>query len=65
MVHLDLRIGNSHTRNFQFKSCSGAVLKDVIEKQIPELNGNQQVILLSAGIVFSSGLLMEADIQPY
>jgi len=35
--------------NFQFLSCSGAVVKEVIEGQVPMLEGDQDVILLSAG----------------
>jgi hypothetical protein len=34
---------------FQFLSCSGAVTQDVIDKQIPKLDGNQRVILISSG----------------
>ncbi|EPS26948.1 hypothetical protein PDE_01888 [Penicillium oxalicum 114-2] len=49
LIHTDLRLGDPATRNFQFKSCSGAVISDVISDQIPQISGNQQVILLSAG----------------
>ncbi|TLD05009.1 uncharacterized protein PgNI_09260 [Pyricularia grisea] len=49
LIHTDGRLGNPSTRSFQFKSCSGAVVKDVVEKQIPSLDSLQQVILLSAG----------------
>ncbi|QIW96307.1 hypothetical protein AMS68_001825 [Peltaster fructicola] len=49
LLSQDLRLGDLAKRNFQFLSCSGAVSKDVIEKQLPRLEGNQDVILLSAG----------------
>ncbi|RSL78301.1 hypothetical protein CEP51_008323 [Fusarium floridanum] len=46
LVSQDERLGD---HSFQFKSCSGAVVKDIIEKQIPTLAGNQDVIMISAG----------------
>lgn len=49
LVNQDSRLGDSSNRKFQFESCSGAVINDVIENQIPNLDSNQQVILLSAG----------------
>lgn len=50
LVNTDGRLGDDPSkRKFQFKSCSGAVIKDVVEKQIPTLDYNQQVILVSAG----------------
>ncbi|UKZ74641.1 hypothetical protein TrVFT333_002311 [Trichoderma virens FT-333] len=49
ILNEDPRLGDPAGRNFQFASCSGAVTQDVIDKQIPELDGGQQVILLSAG----------------
>jgi hypothetical protein len=45
----DERLGDPKGRTFEFKSCSGAVVDDVIEDQIPALSSNQQVILVSAG----------------
>lgn len=49
LIHTDDRLGDQAARTFQFESCSGAVIADVLEKQIPNINGNQQVVLLSAG----------------
>jgi hypothetical protein len=49
LIHTDERLGDEAARNFQFESCSGAVTSDVLKKQIPALNANQQVILISAG----------------
>ncbi|KAL2859377.1 SGNH hydrolase-type esterase domain-containing protein [Aspergillus pseudodeflectus] len=49
LIHQDERLGDPGTRNFQFKSCSGAVTKDVLETQIPAIDNDQQVILLSIG----------------
>lgn len=50
LVNMDDRLGGSDTkRDFQFKSCSGAVSSDVLEKQIPEISDDQQAILLSVG----------------
>ncbi|KAE8332768.1 fibronectin type III domain protein [Aspergillus sergii] len=49
LIHNDERLGDPDARTFQFKSCSGAVIEDVINDQIPNISGNQQVILLSAG----------------
>ncbi|KAJ0413256.1 fibronectin type III domain protein [Aspergillus carlsbadensis] len=49
LVNQDERLGDPAGRTFQFKSCSGAVIADVINDQIPLLSSNQQVILLSAG----------------
>ncbi|WDK20854.1 kinetoplastid membrane protein 11 [Colletotrichum graminicola] len=56
----DVRLGNRATRNFQFKSCSGATSSEVIEHQIPKLNGNQDVILLSARQLAESGRLIDS-----
>jgi hypothetical protein len=49
LIHTDERLRDPSARNFDFRSCSGAVIDDVLKKQIPYINGNQQVILLSAG----------------
>ncbi|OGM49583.1 hypothetical protein ABOM_001752 [Aspergillus bombycis] len=49
LINTDERLGDPGTRTFEFKSCSGAVINDVINDQIPNISGNQQVILLSAG----------------
>ncbi|KAJ6025713.1 hypothetical protein N7444_013392 [Penicillium canescens] len=46
----DERLGDQAARTFWFESCSGAVTDDVLNDQIPNINGNQQVILLSAGM---------------
>ncbi|KAK2029623.1 hypothetical protein LX32DRAFT_588194 [Colletotrichum zoysiae] len=59
-VDADARLGNRATRNFQFKSCSGATSSEVIEHQIPSLDGNQDVILLSAGQLAESGRLIDS-----
>ncbi|KAL6864240.1 SGNH hydrolase-type esterase domain-containing protein [Trichoderma novae-zelandiae] len=49
LINEDGRLGDASTRKFQFESCSGAVTADVIDKQIPRIDSDQQVILLSAG----------------
>ncbi|KAM0433675.1 hypothetical protein ACHAQK_009109 [Fusarium lateritium] len=49
LVNQDERIGKPDGRKFQFLSCSGAVIKDVVDKQIPELDSNQDAITLSIG----------------
>lgn len=53
LIHNDPQLGDPAARTFQFASCSGAVIADVINKQIPQISGNQQVILLSAGMYIS------------
>jgi hypothetical protein len=50
LINQDSRIGDPSGRNFQFLSCSGAVMKDVVDKQIPELDDNQDAITLSIGM---------------
>lgn len=50
IVNEDERLGDNMNRKFQFKSCSGAVIDDVLRRQIPAIDSNQQVILLSAGM---------------
>ncbi|KAL9572343.1 hypothetical protein ACKAV7_003544 [Fusarium commune] len=49
LVNQDSRIGDHSGRKFQFLSCSGAVTTDVLEKQIPHLDNNQDAITLSIG----------------
>ncbi|KAL4983900.1 fibronectin type III domain protein [Aspergillus falconensis] len=49
LIHTDERLGDPDSRTLQFESCDGADLDNVINEQIPNLSGNQQVILLSAG----------------
>ncbi|KAH7114166.1 SGNH hydrolase-type esterase domain-containing protein [Dactylonectria estremocensis] len=49
IVNSDGRLGDESKRTFEFKSCSGAVMDDVLDTQIPELSSDQQFILLSAG----------------
>lgn len=49
LIHGDERLGDPSRRKFQFLSCSGAVTKDVLDIQIPRMENDQQVILLSAG----------------
>lgn len=51
LVNQDGRLGDSTKRKFQFESCSGAVVQDVIDDQIPAVDSGQQVILLSAGLL--------------
>ncbi|KAJ4169629.1 hypothetical protein NW754_005781 [Fusarium falciforme] len=48
-AQVDERLGDPTKRKFYFESCSGAVVQDVIDDQIPALGFGQQVILLSAG----------------
>ncbi|KAG2019298.1 hypothetical protein GB937_005212 [Aspergillus fischeri] len=49
LIHNDPQLGDPEARTFQFVSCSGAVTADALDKQIPQISGNQQVILLSVG----------------
>ena len=49
LVNKDARLGDPSKRNFQFRSCSGAVIDDILKEQIPQVDSGQQVILLSAG----------------
>ncbi|KAJ3549763.1 hypothetical protein NM208_g348 [Fusarium decemcellulare] len=49
LVNEDYRFGDKSNRNFQFQSCSGAIIEDVRKHQIPALDSDQQVIMLSAG----------------
>ncbi|KAF5635566.1 integrin alpha n-terminal [Fusarium sp. NRRL 25303] len=49
LVNQDSRIGDESGRKFQFLSCSGAVTTDVLEKQIPHLDNDQEAITLSIG----------------
>jgi hypothetical protein len=44
------QLGDPGSRNFQFKSCSGAVISDVLNNQIPNIDRDQDLILLSAGM---------------
>jgi len=49
LINNDPSLGNPASRDFQFLSCSGALADDVLQKQIPQLKQNQDVILLSIG----------------
>ena len=49
LVHTDGRLGDVKKRDLQFKSCSGAVMKDIHDEQILQLSGRQDVIMISAG----------------
>ncbi|EKJ76429.1 hypothetical protein FPSE_03428 [Fusarium pseudograminearum CS3096] len=49
VINQDDRIGDPSKRKFQFLSCSGAVMKDVVDKQIPEMESGQDAITLSIG----------------
>ncbi|KAJ6060308.1 hypothetical protein N7444_002162 [Penicillium canescens] len=49
LIYTDERLGDQSARTFQFVLCSGAVTEDVIKKEIPSIDNNQQVILISAG----------------
>lgn len=50
LINDDARLGYNNTdRDFQFRSCSGAVTSDILEKQIPNISPSQQAILLSVG----------------
>ncbi|KAH7383495.1 hypothetical protein BKA64DRAFT_712381 [Cadophora sp. MPI-SDFR-AT-0126] len=51
LINNDDRLGDPTARTFQFQSCSGAVIADVVKKQLPLVDANQQVILLSADIL--------------
>jgi hypothetical protein len=58
IINEDPRLGDPAGRTFQFESCSGAVIADVIKDQIPSLDADQQVILLSAGKPRHVGLVV-------
>ncbi|RYP65149.1 hypothetical protein DL770_009068 [Monosporascus sp. CRB-9-2] len=47
LINNDPRLGDPSGRNFHFRACSGAVTKDVLENQIPSVDSDQQVVLLS------------------
>ncbi|KAK2882542.1 hypothetical protein FQN49_000227 [Arthroderma sp. PD_2] len=49
LVNQDERLGDSKNRKFQFQACSGALTKDVLDKQIPLVEKEQDAILLSVG----------------
>lgn len=49
LIHYNDRLGDPSQRDFDFRSCSGAVMADVMYDQVPALKGDQQIILLSAG----------------
>jgi hypothetical protein len=49
LLHQDARLGDPTQRKSQFLSCSGSLVKDVAEQQIPKVDANQDLILLSAG----------------
>nr|UMZ45332.1 hypothetical protein [Paramyrothecium sp.] len=49
IINQDGRLGDPQSREFQFESCSGAVVEDVVENQIPQLDNDQDIILMSAG----------------
>jgi hypothetical protein len=49
LVNNDPYLGDPKQRAFQFLSCSGAVAQDVLDKQIPALNNDQDAIMLSVG----------------
>ncbi|RYC89779.1 hypothetical protein BFJ63_vAg7437 [Fusarium oxysporum f. sp. narcissi] len=49
LINQDERLGDPSKRNFQFKSCSGAVIRNVIEDQLLSIDSDQQIILLSTG----------------
>ncbi|KAK2783961.1 hypothetical protein FQN53_008882 [Emmonsiellopsis sp. PD_33] len=49
LINHDERLRDPKKRKFQFEFCSGAKSKDVLEKQIPDIDRGQQVILLSIG----------------
>ncbi|KAK6840159.1 hypothetical protein PG987_006025 [Apiospora arundinis] len=48
-VHTDGRLGDMKKRSFKFLACSGAEMDDIHKKQILQLDGSQQVIMISAG----------------
>nr|UMZ45336.1 hypothetical protein [Paramyrothecium sp.] len=49
LLHTDSRFGDEKSRKFQFRSCSGDTTKEVLDTQIPALDSDQQLILLSVG----------------
>ena len=53
-VYKDPRFGDNYP-DFQFLSCSGAKIDDVLNDQIPDLESGQQAIMLSVGKFISRG----------
>lgn len=51
LVNTHPSLGNPKDRKFQFVSCSGARVNDVLERQIRQLDFGQDAILLSIGEV--------------
>lgn len=63
LINTDERLGDDPSkRKFQFQSCSGAVTNDVLETQVPLIDSDQQVILLSIGKSVSMVIWNPADI---
>jgi hypothetical protein len=60
LLNRDGWLGDASARTFQFLSCSGALTKDVLENQIPRIDDNQEIILLSAGTT-PNCTIFEAD----
>jgi lysophospholipase L1-like esterase len=49
LINRDARLGLSRLRNFQFAACSGHTSSQVTNLQIPGLDGNVDVLTISAG----------------
>lgn len=54
----DERLGDPKGRTFEFHSCSGAVIEEVIDDQLPHVSSGQDIITLSAGKNSSVSLLL-------
>ncbi len=65
LMNEDERLGPSGERNFRHLACSGATSEEVLEKQVKDLEGGQQMITVSAGgnDVGFSGIVMDCIYQ--
>ena len=49
IISSDDRFGSNPNRTFQYLACSGLRSSEILSKQVPHLNDNQDVIIVSAG----------------
>lgn len=49
LVNQNPALGDSSKRKFQFEACSGALTKEIRDKQVKRLDDGQDAIMLSAG----------------
>jgi hypothetical protein len=62
LINQDSRIGDPSGRKFQLLSCSSAIIQDMLDKQIPQLDDNQDAIILSIGESFLAGLQYTTEV---